>query len=40
MGRPSRMWMLERLIQHMLGKEHVWIARPIDLAQHWLAQDR
>jgi len=38
MGRPSRMRMLERLIQKMLGKRDVWFAKPIDLARHWLAQ--
>ncbi len=38
MGRPSRMRMLERLIQHILGKKDVWIARPIEIAEHWLAR--
>ena len=38
MGRPSRMRMLERLIQKMLGKGDCWFAKPIDLARHWLAQ--
>jgi peptidoglycan/xylan/chitin deacetylase (PgdA/CDA1 family) len=38
MGRPSRMRMLERLIQHMLGKKDVWFAKPIELAEYWLAQ--
>ena len=37
MGRPSRMRMLERLIQTMLGKRDVWFAKPIDIARHWLA---
>jgi peptidoglycan/xylan/chitin deacetylase (PgdA/CDA1 family) len=37
-GRPSRMRMVERLIQHMLGKKDVWIAKPIELAEYWLAQ--
>ena len=37
MGRPSRMRMLERLIQKMLGKKDVWFAKPIDIARHWLA---
>ena len=38
MGRPSRMRMLERLIQHMLGKKDVWFAKPIEIAEYWLAQ--
>lgn len=36
MGRPSRMRMLERLIQHILAKKDVWIARPIEIAEYWL----
>jgi hypothetical protein len=39
MGRPSRLRMLERLIQKMLGKGDCWFARPIDIANQWLAQD-
>jgi hypothetical protein len=38
MGRPSRMRMLERLIRLMLDKKDVWFAKPIELAEHWLAQ--
>lgn len=38
MGRPSRMRMLERLIEHMRGKKDVWFARPLELAEYWLAQ--
>jgi hypothetical protein len=34
------MRMLDRLIQHMLGKKSVWFAKPIDLAQHYLAESR
>jgi hypothetical protein len=30
--------MLERLIQHMLGKRDVWFARPAELALYWIAQ--
>jgi peptidoglycan/xylan/chitin deacetylase (PgdA/CDA1 family) len=37
-GRPSRMRMVERLIRHILGKHDVWIARPIEIAEHYLAQ--
>lgn len=38
MGRPARLRMLERLIQHILGKKDVWVARPIEIAEYWLAQ--
>jgi peptidoglycan/xylan/chitin deacetylase (PgdA/CDA1 family) len=37
-GRPSRMRMLERLIQHILGKKDVWIAPPLAVAEHYLSQ--
>jgi peptidoglycan/xylan/chitin deacetylase (PgdA/CDA1 family) len=37
-GRPSRMRMVARLIELILGKGDVWIARPIEVAQHYLAQ--
>lgn len=37
-GRPSRVRMLERLIQRMLGKGDVWIAPPREIAEHYLAQ--
>lgn len=37
-GRPSRIRMVERLIQHILGKKNVWIARPIEIAEHYLSQ--
>ena len=37
-GRPSRMRMVERLIQHILAKKDVWLARPIEIAEHYLSQ--
>jgi peptidoglycan/xylan/chitin deacetylase (PgdA/CDA1 family) len=37
-GRPSRVRMLERLIQLILGKRSVWWPKPIDLARFWLAR--
>ena len=39
-GRPSRMRMVERLIQLILGKGDVWWPRPIDLARFWLEQQQ
>ncbi len=39
-GRPSRMRMVERLIQRMLGKKDVWWPKPIDLARFWLDKSR
>jgi peptidoglycan/xylan/chitin deacetylase (PgdA/CDA1 family) len=35
-GRPSRLRMVERLIQLILGKGRVWWPRPVDLARFWL----
>jgi peptidoglycan/xylan/chitin deacetylase (PgdA/CDA1 family) len=35
-GRPSRMRMVERLIQRILGKKQVWWPKPIELARFWL----
>ena len=37
-GRPSRMRMVERLLQHILAKKDVWIAPPIEVAEHYLSQ--
>jgi peptidoglycan/xylan/chitin deacetylase (PgdA/CDA1 family) len=39
-GRPSRLRMVERLIQLILGKGRVWWPRPVDLARFWLERDR
>jgi putative urate catabolism protein len=36
-GRPARIAALERFIDHVLGREHVWICRRIDIARHWMA---
>ena len=37
-GRPSRMRMVERLLKHILAKKDVWIAPPIEIAEHYLSQ--
>jgi len=37
-GRPSRMRMVSRLLELILGKGDVWIARPIEVAEHYLSQ--
>jgi peptidoglycan/xylan/chitin deacetylase (PgdA/CDA1 family) len=37
-GRPSRMRMVERLIQKIVGKKDVWWPCPVDLARFWLEQ--
>jgi putative urate catabolism protein len=36
-GRPGRVAALQRFIDYVLGHEHVWICRRIDIARHWIA---
>jgi putative urate catabolism protein len=36
-GRPARVQALERFLGYVLGHEHVWIARRIEIARHWIA---
>lgn len=35
-GRPSRMRMLERVVELIKSKGDVWIATPIEIAEYWL----
>jgi allantoinase len=37
-GRPARFAALERLVDHMLRRHGVWIARRVDIARHWIGQ--
>jgi putative urate catabolism protein len=34
-GRPARMAALERFLDHIGVRDRVWIARRIDIAEHW-----
>jgi len=34
-GRPARAAALERFLDHVQSHEKVWIARRIDIAEHW-----
>jgi allantoinase len=36
-GHPARAVALERLLDHMLQHDGVWITRRIDIANHWIA---
>ncbi len=36
-GHPARAVGLERLLDHMLKHEGVWITRRVDIAKHWMA---
>ncbi len=37
LGRPGRIGALRRFIDHVAMHEHVWVARRIDIARHWIA---
>ena len=36
-GRPGRLKALERFLDHVQGRDKVWICRRIDIARHWRA---
>ncbi len=36
-GRPGRIAALERFLDYVLERRHVWICRRIDIARHWMA---
>lgn len=36
-GRPARMWALERILAHFRERGEVWIARRDEIARHWMA---
>ena len=35
-GRPGRIAALERFLEYVLKRQHVWICRRIDIARHWM----
>ncbi len=35
LGKPGRIGALQRFLDHVQAREHVWIARRIDIARHW-----
>jgi allantoinase len=37
LGKPGRIGALQRFLDHVQAREHVWIARRIDIARHWKA---
>jgi putative urate catabolism protein len=36
-GRPARLAALARFLDHVRAHDHVWCARRIDIARHWIA---
>jgi putative urate catabolism protein len=39
-GRPGRAAALKRFIDYIAGKDRVWVARRLDIAQHWHGEHR
>jgi allantoinase len=37
LGRPGRMRALQRFLDYVQSHDKVWIARRIDIANHWIA---
>jgi peptidoglycan/xylan/chitin deacetylase (PgdA/CDA1 family) len=35
LGRPGRIVALQKFLDHIAAREHVWVCRRIDIAQHW-----
>jgi peptidoglycan/xylan/chitin deacetylase (PgdA/CDA1 family) len=35
LGRPGRMTALQRFLDYIESYDHVWVARRIDIANHW-----
>ena len=35
LGRPGRITALQRFLDHIAAHDHVWVARRIDIANHW-----
>jgi len=36
-GKPGRIGALRRFLEHITGRDRVWVARRIDIARHWIA---
>ena len=37
LGRPGRIVALQRFLDHIEARDHVWVCRRIDIARHWQA---
>jgi peptidoglycan/xylan/chitin deacetylase (PgdA/CDA1 family) len=37
-GRPGRIGALDRILRHIADRGGTWVARRVDIAQHWLAR--
>ena len=36
-GRPARMAALERFLDYILARPHVWVCQRVEIARHWIA---
>jgi len=36
MGRPGRFAALQRFLDHIEGRDRVWVCRRVDIARHWM----
>lgn len=37
-GKPGRIGALRRFLEHVTNHNHVWVARRIDIARHWITE--
>ena len=37
-GRPGRIGALDRILRHITNRGDAWVARRVDIANHWLSQ--
>jgi putative urate catabolism protein len=37
-GKPGRIGALRRFLEHITNHNHVWVARRIDIARHWITE--
>jgi allantoinase len=37
-GRPGRISALDKILRHIADRGDAWIARRVDIANHWLAR--
>jgi len=37
-GRPGRIGALDRILRHITSRGDAWLARRVDIANHWFAQ--
>jgi len=38
LGRPARFRALQQFVDYILGHPDVWVARRLDIAEHWIRE--